>query len=376
MSSPVTRRGFLAASAIAPSLAAAPAPQAPPAVRTLGRTGLKVTSVGFGCMITSDPAVVERAVDLGINYFDTARVYRGGQNERMVGAALKAHRKQVIISTKTQSRDKAGALAHLETSLRELQTDYVDIWFLHDRGSAADITDGSLEALAEAKKQGKIRFGGLSTHGGHAEVIPAALKHKEIEVILTTYNFAMPASMEPVIRSIHLAGVGAVAMKVMAGSFRVDPNYDYDRARSAIRKPGGGLAALKWCLRSDFIHTTIPSIRDFEQLDENVRAMKEPYTPADSQLLAARSERIRPLYCRMCGACRGACPQGLPVSDVIRFVSYAEGYGEFQLARENWLTLSEEQRAVRCADCARCTVECPNGVHIRDRLIRAQELFA
>ena len=74
--------------------------------RTLGKTGLKVTSVGFGCMITSDPSVIERAADVGITYFDSARGYQGGNNERMVGAALKGRRKNLVLSTKTQSKDR------------------------------------------------------------------------------------------------------------------------------------------------------------------------------------------------------------------------------------------------------------------------------
>src|SRR5512136_2800595 len=99
--------------------------------RNLGKTGLKPTSVAFGCMITSDQSVVERAADLGINYFDTARGYQGGNNERMVGAALKSKRNSVIISTKTMARTKEEALQHIDTSLKELGTDHVDIWHLH-----------------------------------------------------------------------------------------------------------------------------------------------------------------------------------------------------------------------------------------------------
>ncbi len=106
----------------------------------LGRTGLKVTTVGFGCMITSDGSVIERAADAGINYFDTARGYSHGNNERMVGAALGAKRKQVVLSTKTHAPDKAGMQQHLEQSLRELNTDYIDIWYLHGRSSGAEIT--------------------------------------------------------------------------------------------------------------------------------------------------------------------------------------------------------------------------------------------
>src|SRR5208283_1909164 len=98
--------------------------------RTLGKTGLKVTTLGFGCMITSDPSVITRAADLGVNYFDTARGYQQGNNERMVGAALGARRKKIVLSTKSHSPDKASLLKDLDTSLSELKTDYVDIWYL------------------------------------------------------------------------------------------------------------------------------------------------------------------------------------------------------------------------------------------------------
>src|SRR5208283_3023394 len=105
--------------------------------RTLGKTGLKVTTLGFGCMITSDPSVITRAADLGINYFDTARGYQHGNNEKMVGAALKGKRKQIVLSTKSAAPDKEAALKELDTSLQELGTDYVDIWYLHAKNSIA-----------------------------------------------------------------------------------------------------------------------------------------------------------------------------------------------------------------------------------------------
>ena len=135
-------------------------------------------------------------------------------------------------------------------------------------------------------------------------------------------------------------------------------------------------AALKWALKNKHVDTTIPSITDLDQLDEDVRAMASPFTPADEKVLSAQLDFLRPRYCRMCNSCDGTCPQGLPVADVLRFLTYAEGYGEFALARENFLELSAEQRSVRCGDCAECAVKCVNGVHVRERLARAQELFA
>jgi len=94
---------------------------------------LKVTTVGMGCMITSDGSVVERAADLGITYFDTARGYQSGNNERMVGAALKRKRKDITLATKSAAKTKEEALQELDTSLKTLGTDHVDIWFCTGR---------------------------------------------------------------------------------------------------------------------------------------------------------------------------------------------------------------------------------------------------
>ena len=368
-----SRRGFLAAGLALPAVplgAAAPELR----YRTLGSTGLKVTTVGFGCMITSDPTVIETAAELGINLFDTARGYQSGNNERMVGAALKAKRKNIVLCTKTHGRDKASALGELETSLRELGTDYIDIWHLHAKSRPEQITDELLEALATAKRQGKVRFTGVSTHSNQTSLIPALAVNPQIDVILTAYNFTMDEEMGRVIRQAREAGKAVVGMKVMAGGFRrVKPGQPL---HEKLRREGTMLAALKWVLRNQQVDTTIPSITDKEQLEENRRAMTEPFSEEDGRLLARQSERIRPLYCRMCGACEGTCPLGLPVSDVLRYLSYVDGYGQFQLARESFLELPAELRAVRCRDCSACPIQCPNGVHVADRLARAQEILA
>ncbi len=180
-----SRRNFLSTSVALPvaglwglsnkAARAGPGDEVPPVkldYRTLGRTGLRVTTVGFGCMVTSDASVIERAADLGINYFDTARGYQGGNNERMVGAALKKKRKDLFISTKSGSRTKEHALSDLETSLRELGTDYVDIWYLHGKDAPVGVTDELIEAQEIARKQGKIRFSGVSTHKGQKDLLP------------------------------------------------------------------------------------------------------------------------------------------------------------------------------------------------------------
>ena len=385
-----SRRNFLAVGLALPAVASATrtsapeqAPQTPlkppppgPVLhyKVLGKTGLKVTSVGFGCMITSDGSVVERAADIGITYFDTARSYQSGNNERMVGAALKNRRKDIVLSTKTGARNKADALAHIDTSLKELGTDYVDIWYLHARTTPADITDDLIEAQQTAKKAGKIRFAGVSTHSGQRELIPFLAKHPNIDVILTQYNFSMEPFMNEVIDEAAKAGKGVVAMKVMAGGFRRPQpgNPVYEK----LKRDGAMLAALKWVVQNPNVHTTVPSMTDMDQLDENLKAMETPFGSHDQKLLALQMEHIAPLYCRMCGECDGQCRRGLPVADVLRFLTYAEGYRQFALGRERFLELDPAHAAVRCADCQGCTVQCPYGVKVAERLIRAQELFA
>ena len=368
-----SRRSFLAAATALP--VAMPAIGAPAAAanklsyRVLGKTGLKVTSVGFGSMITSDPAVISRALDMGITYFDTARGYQNGNNERMVGAALKSRRKEITLSSKSEAKTAAAATAELETSLKELGTDYLDIWYIHSKDKPAQVPDELVEAWIKAKQEGKIRHIGLSTHSPN-EMVDSILEIGKIEVVLSTYNFTMGDSRDATFERINKAGLGLVAMKVMAGGLRTK------NPKPQMQRPMAGLAALKWAIRKPWFATAIPSMTDLEQLEMNFQAMSGGLQPADEQILAARLNEIRPDYCRMCYGCEGQCAQGLPVTDILRYVTYADGYGEFALGREHFLKLPAEIQSVKCGDCSSCSVNCRNGVDVAPRLSRAQELFA
>jgi len=384
MNNVTSRREFLAAGVCAPAAAAMLDEKQEPANlnrRKLGKTGLEVLPLGFGCMTTSDPAVIERAADVGINYFDTARSYQGGNNERMVGAALKAKRSQVIIASKTPGKTKEEALADLETSLRELGTDYLDVWYLHNRNRPEDLNDDLFEAQQAAKKAGKIRFAGVSTHFNMPDMLAYLVKRGQTDVTLASYNFTMKPELGEAIESARRAGMGVVAMKVLAGGFsriqRGDRLYGVSPGAltDTLKQPGAMSAAIKWVLKNRSVDTAIVCMTDFDQLDENRKAMSERFTERDEKLLAAQLAHIRPLYCRMCGACGGVCEKGMPVADMLRVLSYAEGYGQFPMARARFLELPEKARAMRCGDCGRCSVNCPNGVEVRSRLMRAQDLF-
>jgi hypothetical protein len=395
-----SRRNFLAAGLALPA-AGMGAPQAPAkevklAWRTLGKTGLKVTSLSFGCMTTSDASVIQRAADLGIVHFDTARAYQSGNNERMVGAALKSRRKQVILSTKTRAVTKQEALADLDTSLKELGTDYLDIWYLHQRNDPAAVTDELLEVQRAAKQAGKIRFAGVSTHFNMDQMLPFLVKRGQTDVALTTYNFAMrsvaeannakqdapKSDMTAAIRAARKTGMGIVAMKALAGGTsrvaRGDRVYgaNPEALTKQLSQPGAPVAAIKWVLRNESVDTAIVCMANQEELDENIQAMAQTYTDKDERLLNAQLAYIGPTYCRMCGACQGVCDKGVPVPDMLRFASYAEGYGQFAMARERFLELPEHVRAIRCSECATCSVDCPHGVRVRERVGQAQEWFA
>jgi predicted aldo/keto reductase-like oxidoreductase len=408
MKSDSSRRNFLAAGLALPAAAlakptAAPLPaqaaaqKAPGKVqltyRTLGKTGLKVTSLSFGCMTASDPSVITRAADLGIIHFDSARGYQSGNNERMLGGAIKGKRKQLVISSKTIAKTGKEALADLDTSLKELGTDYLDIWYLHNKSTPAEVTDDLLEAQRSAKQAGKIRFAGVSTHYNMDQMLAYLVKLGQTDVVLTTYNFAMRnvalndqpariADMTAAIQTARKAGMGVVAMKTLAGGLSRVTQGDrlYGASQNAVKKTfsteGAPLAAIKWALKNQSLDTAIVCMTDHEQLDENLRAMAEPYTNKDEQILNQLLAYISPMYCRMCGACGGVCDKGVPVPDMLRFLTYVEGYGQFAMAREKFLELPEQVRGIRCGDCGSCSVDCPHGVQVRDRVLRAQELLA
>jgi predicted aldo/keto reductase-like oxidoreductase len=300
----------------------------------------------------------------------------------MVGTALKGKRKQVILSSRSGGKTRQEVLADLDTSLRELQTDYLDVWYLHNRNTPAEVTDDLLEAQRQAKAAGKIRFAGVSSHFNMPQMLAHLAERGQTDVVLASYNFTMKPDVTSAIQAARRAGVGVVAMKVLAGGFsrirRGDRLYGVnpDELTNTLKQDGAIPAALKWVLKNEAVDTAIVCMTDFDQLDENLRAASEHFGGKDQKLLSRQLAYLGPRYCRMCGECSGVCDKGMRVADTLRFLTYAEGYGEFALARERYLELPAEVRRIRCDDCDACTVNCPNGVRVRERLMRAQTLFA
>ncbi len=338
--------------------------------RTLGKTGLKVSGVGCGIGLIPDPAVLVRAVDLGVNYFDTARMYEKGKSEEIAGAALRGRRHKIVLASKTDALTKADVLKDMDDSLKALQTDHLDIWHLHSRDTPDMITDEAIEACETLKKQGKTRFIGVSAHDINA-VVDKIVKIGKFDVVQTTYSYPIGSHMRNAsIKKLYDAGIGVVAMKVIVAVAGFIP------PKEMKLKGVGPLAAIKWALMNPMISTTVPFAKNIAEVEMNFRAMTEPYTVQDEKLLYTRNEEIRSDYCRMCYECKGKCPKGVPVTDELRYLAYHDFGGDFHQAQNIFVRLPMEIRAVHCSDCSACSIQCPNGVEVRNRLIRAQELLA
>jgi predicted aldo/keto reductase-like oxidoreductase len=338
----------------------------------LGKTGLKVSGVGFGIGFVPVPEVVARAIELGVNYFDTSRDY--GDSEKIFSEVIKGKRDKIHIATKSPNKKKADILKDIDTSLAALGTDYIDIWHLHARDTPASIPEEALEAMVQCKKSGKARFLGFSCHDPN-NMVDFLIKTKVFDVMQTTYSWPIGAYYrDAAIKKLQAAGIGVIAMKVVVGLTGLHLK-GFDNP-PASKENEGPVAGIKWVLKNPAIGTTVPNMRKISELEMNIRAMKEPFTPADEKLLYVMNEQIRPLYCRMCYECKGICPNGMPVTDVLRYLAYYDFGGNFHQGMANFRNLPSDIRNLRCGDCSSCSIECPNGVSVRDRLMRAQELFA
>lgn len=334
--------------------------------RTLGKTGLKVSSIGFGAMITSDPTVIHHAIDLGINYIDTAASYMKGNNEIMVGNVLKTRRKETFIATKLKLGTEESMMESVQNSLKKLQTDVIDVIQLHGLNSKEKVLNEEyLNLLDKVRKKGMARFVGFSTHDNQAECLLAAIEAKFYDTVLVAYNFTSDPTIGEAITKAGEAGIGIVAMKTQAGGYQGKDLGDWSPHQ----------AALRWVLKNPQVSTTIPSMTSFAQVDENFGAMKADYGYKDGRMLKRYVNQYDQELCRMCGSCRNMCSAELPIQDINRCLMYAEGYRNFDLALQTYAEISKKSDNTACDDCGICQVKCKYHLNIPERIGRAKELF-
>ena len=228
------RRTFCGAAfaGVAPARPPAPKAGAIP-MRVLGKTGQELTVIGMGggrfdlIPFEEGTALVRRAYELGINYFDVGRNYLNGKAEEVYGAAIPAFRKHIFLTTKTGQRTRQGAEAELEQSLKTMKTDHVDLWELHGINRKADIArilapGGALEAFEAAKKAGKCRFMGFTGHADPAPIVEMLRSYDRFDTVLMplhvadTYYLSFEKNALPAARE---RGLGILGVKIFGNAF-------------------------------------------------------------------------------------------------------------------------------------------------------------
>lgn len=337
--------------------------------RVLGRTKMEVSTVSLGAMRTSVPAVMQAAFDRGVNYIDTARAYMDGNNERIVGQALKGYRDKVFVATKCRMfGPKDEIMRSCEESLQSLQIDYIDVFQLHHPAKEEMCNDEAKAAFAELKKQGKIRFGGVTVHNDEVGVLTTATDDpdKTFDIVLTTYHYKSPPEVREAIARAAQSGIGIIAMKTQQGGYKTEELGDVSPHQ----------ASLKFVLADANVACAIPSMVDLDQVNEDTGVMGMKLTREDMRILERYAAAVAPFFCLRCGACEPTCPLRVDIPTVNRALMYAEGYGDMSLARNTYRELPAAKTAAVCGDCEVCTAQCVNSIRISERMQTARRLFA
>jgi len=334
--------------------------------RTLGRTGLKATAVGMGVMNCSDPTVVLRAFDLGINFYDTAPSYMGGRNEEMIGKALKGKRDRVYLQTKIPSGDEKRTRTSVERSLRRLQTDYIDVLVWHGLDSPGEVSDSrASEFMEKMKKEGKARFTGFSAHSRMASLLREAAKTNSHDVALVSYNFTHSRDLRDAVAQAAKSGIGIVAMKTQAGGYKKEKMGNLSPHQ----------AALKYVLRDTNVTLAVPGVTTIEQIEECAAVMGTTLSQRDMDRLRHYQTFLQGRICTMCGGCGGGCPFGVPYEKFLRAMMYHDGYRNEQLAADTLGDRVASKIAEACSGCPSCSVVCRRGLDIRAQIRQAQQVL-
>lgn len=312
----------------------------------LGRTGLMVSRTGFGALplqrveMPEAVRILRRAYDAGITFYDTARGYT--DSEEKIGSALSNVRERIIIATKCHARDRAQVMEHLETSLRNLRTDYVDILQLHNPGSLPDPNDpeSSYAGLIEAKEKGMVRFIGISNHRREAAL--AAIESGLFDTL--QYPLCHLSSPEDLalIEQCRQSDVGIVAMKALSGGLITNAP-----AAFAFMRQYENLVPI-WGIQR------MSELEEFIALEAGPPSLEEmwPAIETDRRDLAGD-------FCRGCGYCM-PCPQEIPIAMAARMSLLLR-----RMPHQGFLTADWREKMHRiesCTECGHCREHCPYGL--------------
>jgi predicted aldo/keto reductase-like oxidoreductase len=315
--------------------------------RQLGATGLSVSPLGMGAIqITrlqwdESLRVVREVVELGINWIDTAHDYL--DSEKRLGEALRGLREEIVLITKSGSKDPKGLQQDIEESLRRLKTDYLDVFLFH--GGDAIVEDGFLapggllEVADRARTEGKIRHLGFSAHR-----LPVALKGLEVqqlEVAMVPANFISREYIEgPFMQRARGRRMAVLAMKPFGGGRMRNP--------AICLKFLKGYPDLFPCI----------GIERRQEMVENIAVWEspEPLQPSEVAELERQARLLGDRFCRGCGYCL-PCPEGIPIDTVTFFRIFS-----MQMPREEVVTpehTGAAELAKGCTECRQCVQRCP-----------------
>ncbi len=359
--------------------------------RVLGKTGVSVPILNLGGMFDTgnNQILIKQALKWGINYWDTAEAYGNGQSEEGFGKFLARNpgiRPDIFIVTKLVPSRGANLTERLEQCLARLQTEYVDLFYIHAITGISDMTPAFRDWGAEMKKRGKIKFFGFSTHTNMADCLAGAARLDWIDVIMFTYNFRVmnDPKMVAAVNACSKAGIGLVAMKTMGGGPGMPKSEVPAEMQFAERFLQKGFtdkqARLKVVWENPQIASICSQMPNLTILSANVAAAlnKTKLAREDFELLQEYARQTNGGYCAGCGRICGAALNGaVPVAEVMRCLMYYRDYGEPELAREMFAALPDQiHRRLTSVDYRPAERACPNGLAIGSLMEEAAALLA
>ena len=329
---------------------------------TLGRTGLKISRLGFGGIpiqrIDAEKAkeLLEAVRSAGINFIDTARGYT--VSEELIGAAIEGHRDEFVLATKSMARDKASMARDIEISLKNLRTDHIDLYQIHncppDQLEQVCSEEGALAALLEAKAAGKIGHIGITAHS--AETFAKALELDWVETIMFPYSI-VETQGEELMAKAKEKNIGFIDMKPMAGGAIEDPNL-----------------AIRYICANPNVSVVIPGMYSVEEVAQNAAAAENtaPFTAEEISAIEKIRSELGTTFCRRCGYC-APCSVGINIPNMFVFHGYLSRYGLQDWAKDRYAAMPA--KAGNCVECGICETRCPYQLPIRSMLKKVAEDF-
>ena len=325
--------------------------------KVLGKTGLKVKTLGFGGIpiqrVSEKEAirVIRHCYDLGINFFDTARCYT--VSEERVGKAMEDKRDDIIIATKSLGRTKEELFNDLETSLRELRTDWIDLYQLHNISNKetwqqVNSSNGALEAMYTALDDGRIRHLGITSH--NTSLLTEIVKEQIFETVQVPFNYLATLPSKELLHISQKMKVGTIIMKPFGGGTFSSAD-----------------AALKFILGNEKIDVVIPGMMSTAEVVENVSIASGPYILNSKDLELIERDRIElgNQFCRTCDYCQ-PCPQEINISFTLNVDTILKRMGCSSRFKELYQEVKE--KVATCTECGECEAKCPYHLPIRKLL--------